>query len=278
MGKLSHNWVRAGEPAGFASKTSSSVGWWESTPDHTLVLRELYRFWALGVNPIHTAHLRSSGWLVASGINRNNNSTDQASRFLYIRHHLRYFSLQSCDVDILILLCKLGQWGIRRWMRLEGPPLEGMVLRSDPRAWTLTTRMLTSENKDQATSFAQKPETFTYLSIVFVFPFFSWLHWVLVAACGILAPWPRLEPEPPVLGARSFNHWTTREVHPSSLHLRIWRRPGTDSDRFPLGVKETVWKTMNKAMRWAQQAFLKSQIQRIPLPNAKRLLRCWRKF
>ena len=43
-----------------------------------------------------------------------------------------------------------------------------------------------------------------------------------------------------MLGARSLNHWTTREVHHSSLHLRICRRPGTDSDRFPLEVKETV--------------------------------------
>ena len=72
-------------------------------------------------------------------------------------------------------------------MHLKGPPLEGMVLGSDPRACTLTTRMLTSENKDQATIFAQKPKTFIYLSSLF----FSWLHWLLVAACRILFPLTR---------------------------------------------------------------------------------------
>ena len=31
-------------------------------------------------------------------------------------------------------------------------------------------------------------------------------------ACGILAPWPELEPGPPALEAWSHNHWTIREV------------------------------------------------------------------
>ena len=31
------------------------------------------------------------------------------------------------------------------------------------------------------------------------------------AACGILAPWPEIEPAPPALAAQSLNHWTTRE-------------------------------------------------------------------
>jgi len=31
-------------------------------------------------------------------------------------------------------------------------------------------------------------------------------------AHGILVPWPRIEPMPPALGARSLNHWTTSEV------------------------------------------------------------------
>ena len=56
---------------------------------------------------------------------------------------------------------------------------------------------------------------------------FIWLHRVLVAARGIflaacriflaacmwdLVPWPGIKPGPPALGARSLNHWTTREV------------------------------------------------------------------
>ena len=57
---------------------------------------------------------------------------------------------------------------------------------------------------------------------------FIWLRWVLVAACRIfscgmrtltccvwnLVPLPGIEPGPPVLGAWSLNHWTTREVPP----------------------------------------------------------------
>ena len=35
-----------------------------------------------------------------------------------------------------------------------------------------------------------------------------------------LVPWPGMEPGPPVLGARSLSHWTTREV-PSS---RAWKK------------------------------------------------------
>ena len=44
---------------------------------------------------------------------------------------------------------------------------------------------------------------------VSVSPLFFWLH---CAACEILAPRPGIEPMPPALGARSLNHWTTREV------------------------------------------------------------------
>ena len=31
-------------------------------------------------------------------------------------------------------------------------------------------------------------------------------------ACGILAPWPGIEPAPPELEGEVFNHWTAREV------------------------------------------------------------------
>ena len=34
----------------------------------------------------------------------------------------------------------------------------------------------------------------------------------LDAACGILVPWPGIEPRPPALGAQSLSHQTTREV------------------------------------------------------------------
>ena len=62
---------------------------------------------------------------------------------------------------------------------------------------------------------SQKPSNF------FSFYLFSeciWLCQVLVAAYGILVPWPGIEPRTPALGAWSLSHWTTREV-PRNLLL-----------------------------------------------------------
>ena len=39
--------------------------------------------------------------------------------------------------------------------------------------------------------------------------FSFWLH---PAGCGILVPWPVIQPGPRAVAARSLNHWTTREV------------------------------------------------------------------
>ena len=36
--------------------------------------------------------------------------------------------------------------------------------------------------------------------------------WDLSSPCGILVPQPGIKPVPPVVGAQSLNHWTTREV------------------------------------------------------------------
>ena len=38
------------------------------------------------------------------------------------------------------------------------------------------------------------------------------IFWSCCMACGILVPWPRIEPVPLAVEARSLNHWTTREV------------------------------------------------------------------
>ena len=35
--------------------------------------------------------------------------------------------------------------------------------------------------------------------------------WPLHAACGLLVPWPGIEPKPPAVEARSLNHWAPRE-------------------------------------------------------------------
>ena len=62
---------------------------------------------------------------------------------------------------------------------------------------------------------------------------FTWLFWVLVAACRIfshsmltlswgmwdLVPWPGITPRPPALGLRGLSHWTPREVPPKSLSI-----------------------------------------------------------
>ena len=41
------------------------------------------------------------------------------------------------------------------------------------------------------------------------------------AACGILVPPQGIKPMPPELGARSLNHWTTREVHIYIIYIYI---------------------------------------------------------
>ena len=38
------------------------------------------------------------------------------------------------------------------------------------------------------------------------------VFWQCLTACGILVPWPGIEPKPPALKGWSFNHWTTKEV------------------------------------------------------------------
>ena len=43
-------------------------------------------------------------------------------------------------------------------------------------------------------------------------------------ACGILVPWPGIEPMIPALGAHSLNHWTTRKVPILAIFdLRKWQ-------------------------------------------------------
>ena len=51
--------------------------------------------------------------------------------------------------------------------------------------------------------------TANVLFLSFFLSFFFWPHRV---ACGILVPWPGIEPASPAWEARSLNHWTTREV------------------------------------------------------------------
>ena len=41
---------------------------------------------------------------------------------------------------------------------------------------------------------------------------FNFIFWPYHMACGILIPWPGMEPSPPALEAQSLNQWITREV------------------------------------------------------------------
>ena len=47
-------------------------------------------------------------------------------------------------------------------------------------------------------------------------PHFFFFFWPCYA-CGILVPWPGIEPSPPAAEAWSLNHWTVREVPQSTL-------------------------------------------------------------
>ena len=62
-----------------------------------------------------------------------------------------------------------------------------------------------------------------YKVTLFIYLFIYWPHLV---ACGILVPWPRIEPVPPALEVWSLNHWTAREVPEVTLYppspLSIW--------------------------------------------------------
>ena len=51
--------------------------------------------------------------------------------------------------------------------------------------------------------------------ILFIYLFFKqkFLFYLFGrAACGILVPWPGIEPTPPAVEVQSLNHWTTKEV------------------------------------------------------------------
>ena len=50
--------------------------------------------------------------------------------------------------------------------------------------------------------------SFLFLSLLLFFVFF----WPWHMACGILVPWPGIEPASPAVEAQTLNHWTTSKV------------------------------------------------------------------
>ena len=42
--------------------------------------------------------------------------------------------------------------------------------------------------------------------------YFNFIFWSCHVVCGVLVPWPGMEPIPAALEAQSLNHWTSKEV------------------------------------------------------------------
>ena len=57
------------------------------------------------------------------------------------------------------------------------------------------------------------------LNIYITMPFLLFFFWPYCEACGILVPWPGIEPGPPAMKVLTPNHWTTREVRVISLYM-----------------------------------------------------------
>ena len=68
--------------------------------------------------------------------------------------------------------------------------------------------------------------------------------WLCHVACGILFPWPGIEPVPPTVGVWSPNNLTTREVPHCTFRdkiIRVWRAQATYSE-----INEAVSETLRK--------------------------------
>ena len=95
-------------------------------------------------------------------------------------------------------------------------------------------RELAMENETQGTAVHGVAKRWTRL--------WDWTE--LNAACGILAPQPRIEPMAPALGAQSLNHWTTREVQDIVDEMRKeltkLKEELIDSDRQELNKSNTT--------------------------------------
>ena len=65
--------------------------------------------------------------------------------------------------------------------------------------------------------------------------FFPPLH---QAACGILVPWPGIEPESPAAELQSTNHWTVREV---PVAVALYRCHSADAITVAIFSKSCLW-------------------------------------
>ena len=102
------------------------------------------------------------------------------------------------------------------------PALLGQYPKDFP-AQLLHTRYPWTAREEQAIS----PESVFFIFYLFIF----WLHFT---ACGILVPWPGIEPGPTAVKAPSLNHWTAREIPRTSLEDKCCGKGGC---RPPPGLK-----------------------------------------
>ena len=69
-------------------------------------------------------------------------------------------------------------------------------------------------------NYLNKPVTSSHRNQGLLHPlFFLFFFWPRCVACGILVPWPGIEPVPSAVKAPSLNHWTVRE-YPILLKLQ----------------------------------------------------------
>ena len=84
-------------------------------------------------------------------------------------------------------------------------------------------------------------------------------------ACGILVPWPGIEPVPPAVEVQSLNYWTTREVPQIFLSLMPWTWQG-------LNICLLIWsKLWYRTNNWGQ----KSEVEKVCLGSLALSLFMW---
>ena len=80
-------------------------------------------------------------------------------------------------------------------------------------------------------------------------------------ACGILSPWPRIQPAPSALEGEVLHHWTTREVPQSWIQnlwilLQEWRSPS----RWRMVTSNTIQNLKNTTLLPPHQPIRKKSL------------------
>ena len=81
--------------------------------------------------------------------------------------------------------------------------------------WLASPNTQFQQNRDTSSQQLANQIELTYWTVYylnFLFYFLNFFFWPCPTACGILLPWPGIEPTTPAVEAQSLNHWTAREV------------------------------------------------------------------